>query len=267
MSTPTLARVQALPFTAAQQLLTLRSQVGRTESPPGSNRTPYGAAVGLNGVPWCAVLPAWGWLEHGVSWAHWWTQLGARWWAYVPSLLDTGKRAGLTVPVAAARPGDLICFNWEGGTVPDHIGTLIGWDGPGTLHTIEGNTSSGNAGSQDNGGGVFERLRPRGLVVGVLRPPYAAPPLPRPPVARRSSTAPAPLLRRDLHLTNPWQRGGDVSTLQALLRRAGARVAIDGVFGPATDRAVRAYQGAHHLAVDGDVGPRTATALGFRWAG
>ena len=38
--------------------------------------------------------------------------------------------------------------------------------------TIEGNTSSGNAGSQDNGGGVFRRKRPASVIVGCARPRY-----------------------------------------------------------------------------------------------
>ncbi|MDQ1715074.1 MAG: hypothetical protein QOC60_1019 [Frankiaceae bacterium] len=43
--------------------------------------------------------------------------------------------------------------------------------------------------------------------------------------------------------------------VQVIQRRV--HVAPDGVFGPATERAVRAYQRRHHLLVDGVVGPRT----------
>jgi peptidoglycan hydrolase-like protein with peptidoglycan-binding domain len=38
-------------------------------------------------------------------------------------------------------------------------------------------------------------------------------------------------------------------------------IAIDGVFGPATEAAVQAFQASHGLQVDGIVGPRTSTAL------
>ena len=48
-----------------------------------------------------------------------------------------------------------------------------------------------------------------------------------------------------------------VVMLQELLNRAGRPVAIDGVFGPATDRAVREYQMASGLVVDGIVGEQT----------
>jgi peptidoglycan hydrolase-like protein with peptidoglycan-binding domain len=38
-------------------------------------------------------------------------------------------------------------------------------------------------------------------------------------------------------------------------------VAVDGIFGPKTDAAVRAFQQSRSLAVDGIVGPKTWTAL------
>ena len=65
----------------------------------------------------------------------------------------------------------------------------------------------------------------------------------------------------------PWPlvRRGDtehpVRTLQHLLRAHGKSVAVDGIFGPATESAVRAFQGSRGLAVDGIVGPHTWSAL------
>jgi GH24 family phage-related lysozyme (muramidase) len=56
-------------------------------------------------------------------------------------------------------------------------------------------------------------------------------------------------------------RGEKVKTLQVALTKAGFRVASDGVFGPATDQAVRKAQAAHGLVVDGIAGPRTFQAL------
>ena len=71
---------------------------------------------------------------------------------------------------------------------------------------------------------------------------------------------------------SPWPlvRKGDqqhpVKTLQYLLRARGRTLAVDGVFGPGTDAAVRAFQQALHLdipsvTVDGIVGPVTWQAL------
>jgi len=56
-------------------------------------------------------------------------------------------------------------------------------------------------------------------------------------------------------------RNHPVKTLQYLLRERGHSVDVDGIFGPATDAAVRAFQQEKNLAVDGDVGPKTWAAL------
>lgn len=57
-------------------------------------------------------------------------------------------------------------------------------------------------------------------------------------------------------------RGDAVRALQIALLAAGHAIAIDGIFGPATERSVRAFQARHHLMVDGIAGPLTMTALG-----
>jgi peptidoglycan hydrolase-like protein with peptidoglycan-binding domain len=66
---------------------------------------------------------------------------------------------------------------------------------------------------------------------------------------------------------SPWPlvREGDeqhpVQTLQYLLRARGHNLTVDGIFGPATAAAVRAFQQQEGLAVDGIVGPVTWSAL------
>jgi peptidoglycan hydrolase-like protein with peptidoglycan-binding domain len=63
----------------------------------------------------------------------------------------------------------------------------------------------------------------------------------------------------------PYTRQGDqqhpVQTLQYLLRARGHSVTVDGIFGPQTDAAVRAFQQQRNLLVDGIVGPQTWSAL------
>jgi murein L,D-transpeptidase YcbB/YkuD len=66
---------------------------------------------------------------------------------------------------------------------------------------------------------------------------------------------------------SPWPlvRKGDqhhpVETLQHLLRARSHNVTVDGIFGPGTDAAVRAFQQQKGLAVDGIVGSATWSAL------
>jgi lysozyme family protein len=52
-----------------------------------------------------------------------------------------------------------------------------------------------------------------------------------------------------------------VKTLQYLLRARGHSVAVDGVFGPNTEAAVKAFQTSRGLVADGIVGPLTWAAL------
>jgi len=66
---------------------------------------------------------------------------------------------------------------------------------------------------------------------------------------------------------SPWpvirigHRNHPVRTLQHLLRARGHGVTVDGVFGPVTEAAVRAFQTSKSLSVDGIVGPQTWAAL------
>lgn len=56
-------------------------------------------------------------------------------------------------------------------------------------------------------------------------------------------------------------RGAHVADLQQILTAYGHPASVDGVFGPATDRALRAFQHRHGLLPDGIAGPATWTAL------
>lgn len=61
-------------------------------------------------------------------------------------------------------PGDLIVFNFH------HCGIAVsGCDYTGHFKTVEGNTSSGESGSQRDGGGVHQRLRRSSQVKARIR--------------------------------------------------------------------------------------------------
>ena len=67
-----------------------------------------------------------------------------------------------------------------------------------------------------------------------------------------------------LHTLAPGNTGPDVELVQETLQKLGffpASIAPNGVFGPATERSVKAFQKAQGLTQTGGVGPQTAAAL------
>lgn len=107
------------------------------------------------------------------------------------------------------RVGDLVFYTYSHVELVTKVSTRY-------ISTIGFNTSSGVAGSQRNGDGVYRRTRARNsLIRGYGRPRYAVGT--STPQARPTSTASSP-----------------VKTWQGLLRFAPGR--RDGMFGPATDQ-------------------------------
>jgi cell wall-associated NlpC family hydrolase len=74
------------------------------------------------------------------------------------------------VPVGQAQAGDIAFFQFDNDAEPDHVGIVAQNDGKKYIWTYEGNTSSGDRGSQANGDGVYLRKRPYSLVMGIARP-------------------------------------------------------------------------------------------------
>jgi len=85
----------------------------------------------------------------------------------------------------------------------------------------------------------------------------AAPATPAAPAAHLVKAAPAlpPLLIWPV--VQRGDTGPRVVTIQYLLNARGAGLAVDGIFGPATQQAVRNFQASHGLYVDGKVGAAT----------
>lgn len=76
-----------------------------------------------------------------------------------------------------------------------------------------------------------------------------------------TSSPEQPAIGRTLRLVTPRLVGPDVRELQRRLNRDGAGLDTDAVYGPRTAAAVRTFQAARGLTVDGVVGVRTWTAL------
>jgi hypothetical protein len=86
---------------------------------------------------------------------------------------------------------------------------------------------------------------------------------PRPAAAKVAPAPPAPFAGPPLRLRDPRMRGARVAWVQGRLNAKGAapRLVADGVWGPATDAAFRAFQRRARLVVDGIYGPKSHAAL------
>ncbi|WP_327388634.1 peptidoglycan-binding protein [Streptomyces sp. NBC_01207] len=142
------------------------ADVGYKEGP--DNDTKHGRWYGLNYNPWCDMAISY--------WAQQSENAGAVGrFAYCPSHVNWFRARGQWLDKnAAARRGDIVFYSWDGGPAADHVGIVAEDSDPGqSLATIEGNTSSGNSGSQGNGDGCYRRTRPRTYVLGFGRPAYS----------------------------------------------------------------------------------------------
>jgi hypothetical protein len=78
----------------------------------------------------------------------------------------------VAVPPSEAKAGDIALYNFEGDAKPDHGEIVVGPMKSGMFNDVGGNTSSDAGGSQNNGGGVYAKLRDPGLLTCIARPLY-----------------------------------------------------------------------------------------------
>ena len=207
-----------------------------------------------NGYPWCAVF---------VTWVIW-MLCGKIKEKAMEILCQTGPYgAGCTSAVqyykqqgrfytTDPRPGDQIFFWDTAKTSAAHTGLVVEVD-ESYVYTIEGNTS-GESGVVENGGGVCNKRYSRGYhrIYGYGRPKYD-------PEHEKKEEC-----DMKVSVLKKGDKGSQIKALQALLIGYGCSVGssgVDGSFGPATDKAVRAYQKDKGLTVDGSVGPKTWAKL------
>ena len=132
-----------------------RRELGSTESPAGSNRTKYGKWLGLDGQPWCMSFVQWCFNQAGAP-------LPCR-TGSCSALLRWYRANQPERVVPDPMPGDIVIYRFG------HTGIVESASGS-DVTAIEGNTSPGQGGSQDNGGGVFRRTRKRSLAEAYIRP-------------------------------------------------------------------------------------------------
>jgi hypothetical protein len=169
-----LAAPAALPAgahvaTTTQVLDLARAQIGTVEAPDGS--TPYHGDYGLAAdQPWCAIF-LWDVFQDagGADSIHPRT-------AFTPTLASWFRDRGQWT--ATPTVGALVFYDWPADSRDriQHVGIVESFT-PTTITTIEGNTSNSNAGSQDDGDGVWRRTRPRDAsIVGYGLPTYGLAP-------------------------------------------------------------------------------------------
>ena len=152
------------------------SRIGTTENPAGSNwghpvQDWIKAAGYSSPVPWCGCACNAFLMAGGLP-------SGAGWIGYTPAIIahaKAGTGGWSWHGTADGQPGDLALFDTPGGDPAVHVEMVEKRNGPTSYTDIGGNTSSGDGGSQSNGGGVFRRQRSTEgtfRIVGFARPPW-----------------------------------------------------------------------------------------------
>ena len=153
--------------TAAGVLATSACQICTTDG--GNNRVKYWDVYpAWNGGAWCMTFVQWclkangGWYDCPLPF-------------YVPSVKADAISEGHWLSKSSSdrrkvKPGDLVVY---GTFIPAHVGFFEKWhEAFNVVRTIEGNTSSGTGGSQNNGDGVYRRYRSLDWVQGFVSMQY-----------------------------------------------------------------------------------------------
>ena len=230
--------------TIAEGLKFAESFNGITENPPGSNKTKIGEMYGWNGVAWCQEY-VWVVLDNfGVA--------GDKTASTIAAANDWAERNQLVADFNDLRPGDQIFYNFSSSepnirSTIEHTGMVLKAPQGGVVTAIEGNTSSSDAGSQSNGGGVFVRQRSSSFFVCGGRPKWSD----------AGTTKGGPKPKDELGMGD---KGHDVRLWQQFLNewsqkkgKGKIKLDADGEFGEKTRRATKIFQEARGFNPDGTV--------------
>ena len=222
--------------TASKVVSIAAGQVGYKEGRNNSNK--YGAAYGMNNVSWCMEFI-------------WWCmkQAGMDWYKTASCTACYKHYASRAVSRDALRKGDIVFFDWDHSGDCDHVG-IVESVGSSRITTIEGNTSSGNAGSQSNGDGVYRRYRTRSQIAKAIRPAYDA------------ETSGGGTCNVTVQEVKNGSNSASCYVLQAYLKSKGYYTGkVDGIAGSLTEKAIKAFQKAKGLSQDGIAGQKTWAAV------
>jgi len=186
-----------------------------------------------------------------------------------PAARPATRAVGKAAPAAPARPGLMATTLRRGDRGPAVVQLQNGLNNVGGYGLrVDGvfgaNTEQAVRHFQSNAGLKVDGLvgantrAALGLPVRVPAVTHAAPATPAAAPPRPAATPPA---RRPATSFGRGARGDRVSIVQLALSTLGYNLSIDGIFGPATERAVMHFQRDNGLAVDGLVGPRTWALL------
>ena len=226
-------------------LQVLEKEVGYEEGANNDNK--YGKEYGLNNQPYCVILMWWAFKQAGLSNVF----CGGTKQASCTKVKEWAQANGCWV-TKNYQPGDLLMFNFKGTNVTQHIGFLKEVKG-GVYYTIEGNTSPSDAGSQDNGAGVWAKKRKLANIVGAFRPNYSGKVVVATP---QVSAYKAPQFKdtAGLFRLEKYNRGPAVRALQTLLNLHGAQLTVDGDFGEDTEKALEAFRKKHRIIMNKNCG-------------
>ena len=156
------------------------------------------------------------------------------------------------------KPGDILYYDWD----DDGKGDTTGWsDHVGYVYSVKNNKITVLEGNRNNRVKYCTIAVNARYIRGYGIPNYAS----KATKAEQLESAENIEVKEEkitveVKVLKKGMKGGNVYALQALLIGYGyscGSSGVDGSFGSATDKAVRAYQKAKGLTVDGSVGPAT----------
>ena len=167
-------------------------------------------------------------------------------------MVSWAKEKGLNVSKTKGKAGDIILFDFNGNGTPDHVGVIVKKNSNGSYTTIEGNTSS----SDQTSGGCVEQKTRRAYIHMIIRPAYKKVSNPVQSIKKTYAGLWPNLPSRG------YLKRGDTETAVGRLQKflnwcLGLNLAVDKVFGPATEAAVKKFQKKYELAVDGLFGTKS----------